>query len=122
MFRLGYANRTLGYRLPSSDRREGAVLRGRLQALGVIRDSGHEHFRGSLVVPVINAGEVTEIYGRKVRDDLRQGTPKHLYLPGPHRGVWNVDAFAVSDELIVCESLIDALSLWCWGFRHVTAA
>ena len=26
------------------------------------------------------------------------------------------------DEVIVCESLIDALSLWCWGFRHVTAA
>ena len=122
VFRLGYANRTLGYRLPSSDRREGAELRGRLQSLGVIRDSGHEHFRGSLVVPVINAGEVTEIYGRKVRDDLRQGTPKHLYLPGPHRGVWNVEAFAAGDEIIVCESLIDALSLWCWGFRHVTAA
>ena len=122
VFRLGYANRTLGYRLPSSDRRESAELRGRLQSLGVIRDSGHEHFRGSLVVPVINAGEVTEIYGRKVRDDLRQGTPKHLYLPGPHRGVWNVEAFAAGDEIIVCESLIDALSLWCWGFRHVTAA
>ena len=121
-FRLGYANRTLGYRLPSSDRREGAELRGRLQALGVIRESGHEHFRGSLVVPVINAGEVCEVYGRKVRDDLRQGTPKHLYLPGPHRGVWNVEAFAASDEIIVTESLIDALSLWCWGFRHVTAA
>ena len=21
---------------------------------------------------------------------LRPGTPYHLYLPGPHRGVWNV--------------------------------
>ena len=62
------------------------------------------------------------MYGRKLLDNLRAGTPRHLYLPGPHKGVWNVDAFAVSDELIVCESLIDALSLWCWGFRHVTAA
>lgn len=121
-FRLGFANRTLGYRLPASNRREGAELRGRLQALGVIRASGHEHFNGSLVIPVVNAGEVCEVYGRKIRDDLRPGTPLHLYLPGPHRGVWNLDAFAASDEVVVCESLIDALSLWCWGFRHVTAA
>jgi DNA primase len=121
-FRLGYANRTLGYRLPHSSSVAGADLRGRLQRLGVIRESGHEHFRGSLVIPVINAGEVCEVYGRKVLDNLRAGTPKHLYLPGSHRGVWNLDAFGVSDEMIVCESLIDALSLWCWGFRHVTAA
>ncbi len=121
-FRLGYANRTLGYRLPAGDRREGAELRGRLQQFGIIRESGHEHFNGSLVIPVVNGGEVTEVYGRKVRDDLRRGTPLHLYLPGPHRGVWNLDAFGVSDEIIVCESLIDALSLWCWGFRHVTAS
>ncbi|MGQ2936747.1 MAG: CHC2 zinc finger domain-containing protein, partial [Sphingopyxis sp.] len=27
-----------------------------------------------------------QAYGRKVRRDLRPGTPLHLYLPGPHRG------------------------------------
>ena len=52
---------------------------------------------------------VSEVYGRKVRDDLRAGTPRHLYLPGPHRGVWNLQALAVSDEIILAESLIDAL-------------
>jgi DNA primase len=36
--------------------------------------------------------------------------------------VWNHEAVAVSDEVIVCESIIDALSFWCAGFRHVTAA
>ncbi|MGH6997270.1 MAG: CHC2 zinc finger domain-containing protein, partial [Phenylobacterium sp.] len=121
-FRLGYANRTLGYRLPQRNRVAGADIRGRLQRLGVLRSSGHEHFTGSLVVPVINDGVVREVYGRKVGDKLRAGTPLHLYLPGPHAGVWNVEAFAASDELIVCESLIDALSFWCAGFRHVTAA
>lgn len=100
----------------------GKEVRSRLQKLGVLRATGHEHFRGSLVVPVIDAaGDVGEVYGRKIRDDLRAGTPKHLYLPGPHRGVFNPAAFA-SDELIVAESLIDALTLWCAGFRHVTAA
>ncbi|PHV09656.1 CHC2 zinc finger domain-containing protein, partial [Chitinimonas sp. BJB300] len=49
-FRLGYANRTLGLRLPEKNRVAGAEVRGRLQRLGVYRDSGHEHFNGSLVV------------------------------------------------------------------------
>jgi DNA primase len=121
-FRLGHANRTLGYRLPQKNRQAGADIRGRLQRLGILRPSGHEHFTGSLVVPVINDGVVREVYGRKIRDDLRAGTPLHLYLPGPHAGVWNIEAFPATDELIVCESLVDALSFWCAGFRHVTAA
>lgn len=123
VFQLGYADRTLGYRLPDKQRKEGAELRGRLQRLGVLRASGHEHFNGSVVVPVLNeAGAVVEIYGRKVRDDLRPGTPAHLYLPGAHAGVWNLPAFAASTEIILCESLFDALTFWCAGFRHVTAA
>jgi len=122
-FQLGYANRTLGLRLPDKRRTAGADLRGRLTALGVFRASGHEHLAGSLVVPVLDTyGAVAELYGRKVRDDLRPGTPKHLYLPGPHRGVWNEPALAASDEIVLCESLIDALTLWCAGFRHVTAS
>jgi hypothetical protein len=121
-FRLGFADRTLGLRLPDKRRRDGAELRGRLEALGVFRASGHEHLAGSLVIPVFyEHGAVSEVYGRKVRDDLRAGTPRHLYLPGPHRGVWNLAAVAASDEIIVAESLIDALTFWCAGFRHVTA-
>lgn len=123
VFRLGYANRTLGYRIPQGNRAEGREIRQRLQALGVLRDSGHEHLRGSLVVPVFDAtGAVVEVYGRKIGSGLRKGTPMHTYLPGPQRGVWNLDAFAASDEVIVAESLIDALSFWCAGFRNVTAA
>ena len=65
-------------------------MRSRLQKLGLLRESGHEHFNGSLVVPVLDEhGDVTEVYGRKITPNLRKGTPLHLYLPGPHRGVWN---------------------------------
>ena len=56
-----------------------------------------------------------QLYGRKIRDDLRPGTPLHLYLPGAHRGVFNRQALKASREIIVCESLIDALSFWCHG-------
>jgi DNA primase len=122
-FRLGFANRTLGYRLPAKNRAAGAQMRGRLQTLGILRESGHEHFNGSLVVPVFNpAGDVMEMYGRKVTPNLRPGTPDHLYLPGEHAGVWNEEALAVSKEIILCEALIDALTFWVAGFRNVTAS
>ncbi len=122
-FKLGFANRTLGYRLPASNRVAGSELRGRLQKLGIYRESGHEHFNGSLVIPIFSrTGEVMQIYGRKISDDLRSGTPLHLYLPGPHRGVWNEEALEASKEIILCESLIDALTFWCAGFPNVTAS
>jgi hypothetical protein len=122
-FRLGYANRTLGYRLPEKNRVQGAAIRGQLQRIGLLRESGHEHFNGSIVIPVIApSGEVTEIYGRKITQGLRPGTPLHLYLPGPHRGVWNAAALGTTSEVILCEALIDALTFWCAGYRNVTAA
>lgn len=122
-FRLGFANRTLGYRLPSSKLKDGATVRSQLQAIGVMRSSGHEHLAGSLVVPVIDMhGQVRELYGRKVGDRLRAGTPNHLYLPGPHGGVWNEQALVASKSVILCESLLDAMSFWVAGYRNVTAA
>jgi DNA primase catalytic core len=121
-FKLGVANRTLAYRLPDKNRKAGAEIRGRLQALGLLRESGHEHFNGSLVIPVINHHQVLEIYGRKLNDNLRKGTPHHLYLPGPHQGVFNLEALEGSKEIILCESLIDALTFWNAGFRNVTTS
>ena len=122
-FRLGFANRTLGLRLPAKNRQAGEALRGRLTELGVIRASGHEHLNGSLVIPVFDeSGGVVEMYGRKITPGLRKGTPVHLYLPGPHRGVWNPEALVASKEMILCESLIDALTFWCAGYRNVTAS
>jgi len=69
-FRLGYANRTLSLHLPASNRAAGEAQRTRLKELGILRNQkpGHEHFNGSLVVPVFNlAGEVVEMYGRRSR-------------------------------------------------------
>ena len=122
-FKLGFANRTLCYGLEGKNRVAGAELRGRLQKLGILRESGHEHFNGSVVVPVFNAsGEVVEMYGRKITAKLREGTPLHLYLPGEHRGVWNEEALIASKEIILCEALIDALTFWVAGYRNVTAS
>jgi DNA primase catalytic core len=127
-FRLGYANRTLGYRLAPKQYKAGAEMRTALQRVGILRDSGHEHFNGSIVVPLFGSDSndpavrpVVGAYARKLLDNLRPGTPKHLYLPGPHRGVFNREGLDGQPEIILCEALIDALSFWAAGYRNVTS-
>jgi hypothetical protein len=121
-FRLGYSNRTLGYRLPDKRSKAGTELRGQLEQLGVMRGSGHEHLTGCITMPIFDEhGRVVEMYGRRVTRQ-RKGMLSHLYLPGPHRGVFNLAAVKASEEVILCESLIDALTFWCAGFRNVTTS
>jgi DNA primase catalytic core len=120
-FLLGESNRTLGRLIPEKNWKAGAELRGRLQGLGLWRASGHEHAAGSVVVPIFDQeGALAELYARKIRDDLRAGTPKHLYLPGPHRGVWNREALSEYDEVLLCEGGFDALTYSRWGLHNVT--
>lgn len=123
--KIGFADRTLGLRLPFKNRRDGADIRSRLAQLGVYREStGHEHFNGCVVMPILDdAGEVAGIYGRKIVESQRTGI-HHLYLPGPHRGWWNRDALKSGGrrEVILCEALLDALTFWENGFPNATAA
>ena len=119
-FRLGYANRTLGYRIPSTTL-AGRELKARLQRISILRESGHEHLSGSIVVPLFNqAGEVVQMYGRKIVEHLRKGTPDHLYLSGELQGIFNRTALEHQKEILLCESILDALTLWSAGFRNVT--
>lgn len=122
-FRLGLSNRTLCFRLPHANRVEGRELRERLQDLGVYRkSSGHEAFRGSVTFPVVDAdGQVVQLYGRKIGGALRKGTSLHTWLAGVERPLFNVAAVESFDEVIVCASIIDALTLWSAGLRHVVA-
>jgi len=123
LFKLGYANRTLGYRVPEGTV-AGRKLRERLQQIGIYRQSGHEHFSGCIVIPVLHAqGRVLEVYGRRlfVQSGLKARAPKHLCLPDPPAGVWNAHGLADQSEWLLCQSLTDALSLWCLGFHNVTA-
>ncbi len=123
-FKLGYCNRSLGYRLPSKHTKAGKTIRATLKSVGIYRPTSFEHFGGCLTVPIFGEdGSVLEMYGRKIRPDhkLNKREMKHGYLPGPHRGVWNAGAFKACDEIILCESLIDAMSFWVHGFKNVTS-
>ena len=118
-FRLGFADRTLGFRIPEANRKAGSEIRTRLQSLGLVRESGHEHFNGCITMPVMTpAGTIGEVYGRR-HTAPNPGAPKHLYLQGPHTGIWNEEALN-EPELILCEAPFDALTFWVNGFKNVT--
>jgi DNA primase catalytic core len=119
-FRLGYAPKSpaLSSRMPATTRDQ---LRVRLQQLGVIRETGREHMAGRVVVPFVDeVGDIVGMYGRRTNATATEQSPKHLYMPGPHRGILNLDH--LGGEVILCESAVDALTFLSHGFTSVTAA
>lgn len=110
-FSVGYCNGTLRNALPKA----GEII-GQLQAVGVLNERGNEVFYGRVVVPVFDAvGNVVSLYGRRLDDEQQ---PRHLYLKGGHRGVFNGIAAKTSQSLIISEAVFDAMSLWAAGFRN----
>ena len=121
-FQIGYANRTLGYRVPKTTK-AGQQLKDQLTKLGIYGRKGHEHLNGSVVFPIFDRHRApVQMYGRKINEHLRKGTPRHLYLERPKRGIWNREGVEKQREWLLCESIIDALTLWCHGLRNVTCA
>jgi DNA primase catalytic core len=99
--KVGYADGSLLKVVPSK-----GEVRDQLVSLGVITAEGRELLGGCVVVPIPEplTGQWTSLYGRGLR------TPRHCYLPGPLRGVVNFQAARTSSEVILTESILDALS------------
>lgn len=96
----------------------GSEVHQALTALGVITASGREHFAGCVVVPLTHPDQgVVGLYGRKMAADA---SIRHLYLPGPQRGVLNWQTLKLTQAIVVAESVLDALSLWMAGCVEVT--
>lgn len=99
--KVGYADGSLLKLVP----REGE-LREQLVSLGVVTAEGRELLGGCAVVPIPDpvTGAWTNLYGRGVE------RARHCYLPGPLRGVVNFQAARSASEVILTESVLDALS------------
>jgi DNA primase catalytic core len=109
-FKLGYCAGDLFESL-------GAAQKAALTRLGVLKASGAEHFKGCIVFPLSDdVGHVVGFYGRRISAN---SGPAHLYLPGPHNGLLNRQAAKVyREELVLTESVIDALSLIASGIPN----
>jgi DNA primase len=118
-FKIGFSDRTLGLRIPHARRKDGAELRGKLKALGVYRENGREHLNGCLTVPITTEkGETCQLYGRRIDPKARK-EDRHLYLARPLAGIFNPNALTAR-EIILTESIIDALTFYRHGMESVT--
>ena len=120
-FRVGFSDRTLGFELQSPKSLLGSQNRGHLQRLGLLKGSGHEFFRGALVIPYCNsAGQVVGAYGRRPLHQRR--TPAyHLYWNAQQVSLFNTTAQTLPDAVILCKSVLDAMTLLSSGIDNVVA-
>lgn len=108
-YRAGYADGSLLEKV-SRDSADWQALRG----AGLITKSDQEHFRTCVTFPLTAFNQApVGMYGRATAKDL------HLYLPGPRRGLFNWNIARNHSELIIAESIIDALSFIQCGYLNV---
>jgi DNA primase catalytic core len=122
-YKIGFADRTLGLRIPAKNRKQGAEIRARLAAMGVFRDNGREHLNGCITIPVTNQkGDIVQLYGRRI-DPKAPKENRHLYLAKPLAGIFNPEALttpAGGREIILTESILDALTFIRNGMESTT--
>ncbi len=112
-YKTGFANGTLLNVLPA-----GGDVYEQLKELGILNDKGREHFYGCVTFPIYNLdGNPSGIYGRRIKD--KDGSAPHLYLAGERRGVFNWQVVKSHKEIILTESIIDALTLINSGIKNV---
>ena len=110
-FEVGYVDGSLMETLDAGG--EAARV---LREIGILTARGRELFAGCVVFPLTLPDEgVVGLYGRHVKRD------QHLYLPGPRRGVFGWQAMKGASEVILTESVIDAVTLYQAGIRNVSA-
>jgi DNA primase len=110
-FKLGYVDGTLKDKLNPDGK-------ANLESLGLLNERGNETMFGSVVFPLLNtnSNQTVGLYARHIEKK------QHLYLSGKRRGVFNPAGAKETDEIILTESVIDALALWSIGIRNVTCA
>lgn len=110
-FKLGFVDGTLKDKLNPDGK-------ANLERLGLLNERGSEMMFGSVVFPLLdaNTNQAVGLYARHIEKK------QHLYLSGKRRGVFNPAGGRETEEIIVTESVIDALCLWSIGIRNVTCA
>jgi DNA primase catalytic core len=120
-FNIGYSDGTL---------KETVGVEGleQLQANDLFTEKGYELFSNCVIVPLTDSdNQVLSFYGRRVSPPGSGGDkegvqkfPQHLYPAGEHKAVFHEKAYKVYDQIILTESVIDALSLFSVGIQNVS--
>ena len=104
--RIGVSDRTLGLEIPGKRWKTGLLIRTRLEEWGILRSTGHEAFRGCVVVPVVRNGAVTGLFARRL-DRSRD----EFWARGLGSSMFEVPSGDdPSPNVLVTSSILDALS------------
>ena len=116
--RMGFSDGSLLKALPSS----GKIL-DELRQLGILLANGSERFLGCVVVPVLDTeGNIVTLYGRDIgSDSAARNKRRHVYLPDRPTGLFNCPVMKTYPEIVIVESVIDALSLEMAGVHNVVS-
>ncbi len=106
---------------PGGDRAVRALLDqgfdpGALHQAHIVNRHGKDAFFGRITVPLHHAGHVINIYGRSLSAQY-----PHMYLPGPRGELFNAVGIVPGEPAIICESILDCLTLVEHGFEHSAA-
>ena len=116
--KVGFCDRSLCKQLPSHRGKARREARERLQQVGVLKSTGHETFRGFVTVPLTNiTGEVTGIYGLRID---RKAKGEKIITIGD--GLFNAKALKAFDEIILCNDVLDAWTLYAAGYKNAVVA
>lgn len=107
-FEIGFATGFLSKKIGNRDQQ--------LRKLGLINSKGSDSFYQRLTLPIRASSKVIrQLYGRSLTDKN-----KHRYLPFAHSTLFNSDALS-EPKVILCESILDALSFHSHGFENAIA-
>lgn len=119
-FELGFSDRTLGLQLDRLPSWQSASTRGALQRVGVLKPSGHEFFRGSLIFPFFDErGHIVGAYGRRITPKLKAYSVYHVHWISDGVSFFNIDALKKFKHILLCKSPLEALSLLQLGIENV---
>lgn len=86
---------------------------------GLMSKYGDSLFTARVVIPIYRAGRILGFYGRAYYED---SDPKHMYTkrtdPPMPAAIWNLGN---EEEIWLCESIIDALTLQSHGYEGAAA-
>lgn len=107
-YKMGFVNGNLRRTLPP----DGPMVE-MLKQLGILTAKGSELFYNCVVLPIYDEdGNVVSFYGCHIE------RKEDIYLPGPHKSVFNIGALKVSKKIFLTESIMDSLSLIQMGIRE----
>ena len=97
-------------------------MRGALQMLGLLKDTGHQYFHGCAVFPIFDIdGRIVGAYGRRITPENRPGHVYHLHWYHGSPSFFNIQALRDYNSVTLYKSPVEAMVAIAAGFENSIA-